>query len=125
MCGGICHLIEYSKILIIGITFCCKFYIIYSFDINNSDVIVFIHIQKTAGTTFERFLVRHLKISQPCVCNMGKKRCNCLRPNSNSENWLFSRYSTGWVCGLHADFTELFVSGCVEHVMDRKEGIIL
>lgn len=96
---------------------------IFRFNIIGKDVIIFLHIQKTAGTSFERFLVKHLNISRPCVCNMGKKRCDCYRPNSIKEVWLFSRYSTGWACGLHADFTELFVSSCVDHVMDRKEGI--
>ena len=28
------------------------------------------------------------------------------------KNWLFSRYSTGWKCGLHPDWTELV--GCVD-----------
>lgn len=41
-----------------------------------------------------------------CTCQRKKKRCYCFRPNRN-ENWLFSRYSTGWKCGLHADWTEL------------------
>ncbi|KAE9552072.1 hypothetical protein FO519_004729 [Halicephalobus sp. NKZ332] len=90
---------------------------------SGDDVIVFLHIQKTAGTSFERFLVRYLNTSRPCNCNMGKKRCQCLRPGKSKEVWLFSRYSTGWACGLHADFTELSVSGCVDHVMDKKEGI--
>ncbi|EYC13189.1 hypothetical protein Y032_0044g1021 [Ancylostoma ceylanicum] len=36
--------------------------------------------------------------------------------------WLFSRYSTGWLCGLHADFTELYVSGCVDRMLNKKEG---
>ena len=31
---------------------------------------------------------------------------------SGSKNWLFSRYSTGWKCGLHPDWTEL--TGCVD-----------
>uniref|UniRef100_A0A183F255 Heparan-sulfate 6-O-sulfotransferase n=1 Tax=Heligmosomoides polygyrus TaxID=6339 RepID=A0A183F255_HELPZ len=35
---------------------------------------------------------------------------------------LFSRYSTGWLCGLHADFTELYVSGCVDRMLNKKEG---
>ena len=38
--------------------------------------------------------------------------------------WLFSRFSTGWICGLHADFTELYVSGCVDNALDRKEGAV-
>ncbi|VDM39943.1 unnamed protein product [Toxocara canis] len=93
------------------------------FDISGSDVIVFLHIQKTAGTSFEKFLVKHLNISNPCACHMGKKRCTCHRPGSDKKIWLFSRYSTGWVCGLHADYTELFVSGCVDNALDRKEGV--
>jgi hypothetical protein len=94
----------------------------FRFNISADDVLVFLHIQKTAGTSFEKFLVKNLNISKPCDCNMGKKKCSCYRPNSRHEVWLFSRYSTGWVCGLHADFTELYVSGCVEHVMDKREG---
>uniref|UniRef100_A0A914CBX9 Heparan-sulfate 6-O-sulfotransferase n=1 Tax=Acrobeloides nanus TaxID=290746 RepID=A0A914CBX9_9BILA len=93
------------------------------FNISADDILVFLHIQKTAGTSFEKFLVKNLNISKPCDCNMGKKKCLCYRPNSKHEVWLFSRYSTGWVCGLHADFTELYVSGCVEHVMDKRGGI--
>ena len=34
--------------------------------------------------------------------------------------WLFSRYSIGWKCGLHADWTEL--THCVDNVMDEAEG---
>lgn len=95
---------------------------VYRFNLSADDVLVFLHIQKTAGTSFEKFLVKHLNINEPCVCNMGKKKCVCRRPGSSREVWLFSRYSTGWACGLHADFTELYVSGCVEHVIDKKEG---
>jgi len=31
---------------------------------------------------------------------------------TGEKNWLFSRYSTGWKCGLHPDWTELV--GCVD-----------
>jgi hypothetical protein len=34
--------------------------------------------------------------------------------------WLFSRYSTGWRCGLHADWTEL--KDCVAEYLNDKEG---
>ncbi|VDO77951.1 unnamed protein product, partial [Onchocerca flexuosa] len=91
------------------------------FNMSGNDVIVFLHIQKTAGTSFERFLVKHLNVSAPCICHMGKKRCTCMGPGPEKKIWLFSRYSTGWICGLHADFTELFVSGCVDNALDKKE----
>ncbi|KAK5974022.1 Heparan-sulfate 6-O-sulfotransferase, partial [Trichostrongylus colubriformis] len=93
----------------------------HGFTIAGNDVLVFVHIQKTAGTSFEKFLVRHLNIEVPCQCSKGKKRCTCLRPNKRNEVWLFSRYSTGWLCGLHADFTELYVSGCVDRMLNKKE----
>uniref|UniRef100_A0A1I8AW96 Heparan-sulfate 6-O-sulfotransferase n=1 Tax=Steinernema glaseri TaxID=37863 RepID=A0A1I8AW96_9BILA len=125
----------------------------YRFNIYGKDVLVFLHIQKTAGTSFERFLVNKLDVVRPCSCRAAKKRCNCYRPHSQNEVmkrwtcivtlthlflfflvnhllvlscfevWLFSRYSTGWVCGLHADYTELFVSGCVDNALDKKEGL--
>ena len=94
------------------------------FNIDGVDVLVFLHIQKTAGTSFEKFLVSHLNTTRPCRCDdTTSKRCKCFRPRTSSEVWLFSRYSTGWQCGLHADFTELFVSGCVERAMNKLESM--
>lgn len=89
------------------------------FDINSHDVIVFLHIQKTGGTSFGRHLVQDLDLQRPCTCQRKQKRCYCLRPTRN-ENWLFSRYSTGWKCGLHADWTEL--TNCVNSELDKNEG---
>lgn len=93
------------------------------FDINSSDVIVFLHIQKTGGTAFGKHLVKHLQ--HPCKCIKGSKRCDCNRPGTEvgrNNIWLFSRYSTGWTCGLHADWTEL--KSCVPQVLDSKENVI-
>jgi hypothetical protein len=77
--------------------------------------LVFIHIQKTAGSEFERSIVRRLYFqSQPsCRCpiitrnNRTKRpnvklKCNCSR---NNEPWLISRFSVGWLCGVHADWS--------------------
>jgi hypothetical protein len=74
-------------------------------------ILVFIHIQKTAGSEFERAIVRRLYFqSQPsCQCPIGnrtkrlnvKLRCNCTR---NNQPWLISRFSVGWLCGVHADW---------------------
>lgn len=91
------------------------------FDITGRDVIVFLHIQKTGGTTFGRHLVRDLNLETPCICPRKRKRCDCFRPNTINEQWLFSRYSTGWKCGLHADWTEL--TDCVESALDEYEGL--
>lgn len=91
----------------------------FQFDMNGHDVMVFLHIQKTGGTSFGKHLVRDLDLLRPCSCQRKRKRCDCFRPNRN-ESWLFSRYTTGWKCGLHADWTEL--SACVDVEMDKNEG---
>ncbi|KAG8195101.1 hypothetical protein JTE90_013579 [Oedothorax gibbosus] len=91
----------------------------FEFDIKGSDVIVFLHIQKTGGTAFGKHLVKNLALEQPCSCKKGRKKCKCSRPHSEDKLWLFSRYSTGWKCGLHADWTEL--TNCVDSAMDQTE----
>lgn len=88
------------------------------FNIKGDDVIVFLHIQKTGGTTFGRHLVRNIQLERPCECHAGQKKCTCYRPGKK-ETWLFSRFSTGWSCGLHADWTEL--TSCVPTRMDSRE----
>lgn len=89
------------------------------FNIRGDDVIVFLHIQKTGGTTFGRHLVRNIRLEQPCDCKAGQKKCTCHRPGKQ-ESWLFSRFSTGWSCGLHADWTEL--TNCVPVIMDKRQS---
>ncbi|XP_058710459.1 heparan-sulfate 6-O-sulfotransferase 3 isoform X3 [Poecile atricapillus] len=93
------------------------------FDMRGRDVIVFLHIQKTGGTTFGRHLVRNIHLEQPCYCRAGQKKCACHRPGGDKDTWLFSRFSTGWSCGLHADWTEL--TSCVPAAMDNKKEIHL
>uniref|UniRef100_A0A8C4J614 Heparan-sulfate 6-O-sulfotransferase n=1 Tax=Dromaius novaehollandiae TaxID=8790 RepID=A0A8C4J614_DRONO len=88
------------------------------FDMRGRDVIVFLHIQKTGGTTFGRHLVRNIRLEQPCYCRAGQKKCSCHRPGGDKDTWLFSRFSTGWSCGLHADWTEL--TSCVPAAMERR-----
>ncbi|XP_074839211.1 heparan-sulfate 6-O-sulfotransferase 3 [Carettochelys insculpta] len=88
------------------------------FDMRGRDVIVFLHIQKTGGTTFGRHLVRNIRLEQPCHCRAGQKKCTCHRPGGDKDTWLFSRFSTGWSCGLHADWTEL--TSCVPAAMERR-----
>ncbi len=112
----------------------------FQFDMNGSDVMVFLHIQKTGGTTFGKHLVQDIDLEDPCQCRMVEKRrkwkkkksrqygkkvpqrikCECLRPGRTGEHWLFSRFSSGWKCGLHPDWTEL--TGCVDQYLDHTEG---
>lgn len=89
------------------------------FHIKGDDVIVFLHIQKTGGTTFGRHLVRNIQLERPCECHAGQKKCTCYRPGKR-DTWLFSRFSTGWSCGLHADWTEL--TNCVPSFMSNRES---
>ncbi|CAH1245541.1 HS6ST1 [Branchiostoma lanceolatum] len=89
------------------------------FNISGTDVIVFLHMQKTGGTSFGRQLVTNMDLERPCQCRRGQKRCQCYRPGTDRDIWLFSRFSTGWSCGLHADWTEL--KDCVPDMMDKKE----
>uniref|UniRef100_A0A6I8N5I1 Heparan-sulfate 6-O-sulfotransferase n=1 Tax=Ornithorhynchus anatinus TaxID=9258 RepID=A0A6I8N5I1_ORNAN len=89
-----------------------------AFDMKGRDVIVFLHIQKTGGTTFGRHLVKNIRLEQPCACRPGQKKCTCHRPG-RKDTWLFSRFSTGWSCGLHADWTEL--TNCVPALMEKKD----
>lgn len=91
----------------------------FQFDMDAHDVMVFLHIQKTGGTSFGKHLVRDLDLKRPCECQQKRKRCYCFRTHRN-ENWLFSRYTTGWKCGLHADWTEL--TSCVDQELDKNEG---
>lgn len=91
----------------------------YRFDVKGEDIIVFLHMQKTGGTKFGKHLVKNLDLKYPCDCVPRRKRCSCKRPNSE-KIWLFSRYSIGWPCGLHADWTEL--QGCVPNIINKREG---
>ncbi|XP_047432437.1 heparan-sulfate 6-O-sulfotransferase 3-B-like [Mugil cephalus] len=88
------------------------------FNIRADDVMVFLHIQKTGGTTFGRHLVKNIQLERPCDCMPGQRKCTCHRPGK-AESWLFSRFSTGWSCGLHADWTEL--TSCVPGVMNKRD----
>lgn len=90
----------------------------HEFNIDGDDVLVFLHIQKTGGTAFGKHLVRHMDLDRPCKCYRSQKRCDCR--NANKQIWLFSRYSVGWPCGLHADWTEL--KNCVDTTLNEKEG---
>ena len=73
--------------------------------------LVFIHIQKTAGSQFERSIVRRLNFDgdKSCRCpsrrTRRKLRCNCTKTISDGQPWLISRFSVGWLCGVHADWT--------------------
>nr|CAI5825845.1 unnamed protein product [Callosobruchus analis] len=75
----------------------------------------------SSGTSFGKHLVQDLDLKRPCTCPISRKRCHCFRPHSN-QSWLFSRYTTGWKCGLHADWTEL--TSCVDRKLDELEEVV-
>ena len=44
----------------------------------------------------------------------------CPRPLISTGTWIFSRFSSDWACGVHADWTEL--NDCVASTMDKLYG---
>merc|ERR1712062_494684 len=75
------------------------------------------------GTTFGKHLVKDLELEESCVKNTTPgvmKRYNCFRPNTGRTHWLFSRFTTGWRCGLHPDWTSLH--SCVNNYYANTEG---
>ena len=84
---------------------------------NQHDVLVFLHIQKTGGSTFGRHVAKD-SVGFPSECRrLSRKRGDCR--DSHGHFWLFSRVSAGWACGLHADWTELHE--CVPTMLDKLE----
>ena len=92
--------------------------------------LVFIHIQKTAGSEFQRSIVRRLYFGRrpSCRCPIASKysrtehtriklRCSCLK---NGQPWFISRFSVGWLCGVHADW--IAYHRCLPTKMDYEYG---
>ena len=98
----------------------------FHFDPHGNDTLVMIHIQKTGGREFRQYLVT-VKRGSEYLCNISsamkeiveaKKRIprttarwktvSCPRyPNKNqSEQWLISEKTMGWICGVHPSYTE-------------------
>lgn len=86
----------------------------------HEDVIVYLHIQKAGGTVFNNHLMKDLILDKPCNCTkeMITNPCPCL--TREGHVWLFSWFSVGWPCGLHADWTMLHE--CVAKAVDEIEG---
>ncbi|XP_062515175.1 heparan-sulfate 6-O-sulfotransferase 2-like [Corticium candelabrum] len=101
---------------------------VFSFE---TDVLVFLHIQKTGGTALELHLL-DIQSRVPCVCDgvtyvyssvetRSPKRCECPRgEHSSGEQWLFSRFTFSWICGVHADWTQLV--SCVPKIFETRYG---
>ena len=100
---------------------------LFKFNTSGYDVMVFLHMQKTSGTMFGLHLV-DIDATPSCHCSVvgyqtwlgeGPRnktlpslvgKCTCPRTPTSSkpeEQWLFSRYTFGWPCGVHADWTLL------------------
>lgn len=87
----------------------------------NVDTIVYLHIQKAGGTKFNEHLMKDLILEKPCNCTKEMITNPCPCKTKTGHIWLFSWFSVGWPCGLHADWTMLHE--CVEEVLNKEEGI--
>ena len=108
----------------------------------NEHILAFVHIQKTGGSNFDRRIIKHLLVKTSP--NTWKNACHltgtrtatdislkkknfrnykCLREAGNrNQSWYFSRQTFGWICGLHADFSELrkCVPRLYKNISDRN-----
>lgn len=113
---------------------------------NSNDVLVMIQIQNSGSSNLEKKILRDLNEAS---CDCKTRRCQCIRPKTESDvseendknkqhedddededkelshadyspNWLFSRRTMGWPCGVHAGWTEM--TSCVDAYMDSLEG---
>uniref|UniRef100_T2M762 Heparan-sulfate 6-O-sulfotransferase n=1 Tax=Hydra vulgaris TaxID=6087 RepID=T2M762_HYDVU len=91
-----------------------------NFSKDSGDVLSFVHIQKTGGTTMEKHLIFNIKDSN-CVCESTKKpSCMCYRKEKN-EIWLICRYiQPKWPCGLHPDLATM--KKCAPNFMNSVYG---
>ncbi|KAL4220052.1 sulfotransferase [Mactra antiquata] len=89
------------------------------FDVE-TDVLVYLHIQKVGGTVFNQHLIKDLILQKPCQCtgDVLTQPCHCT--NNHGNIWLFSWFTVGWPCGLHADWTMLHE--CVDNALNNIEG---
>lgn len=122
---------EYGTLYVDGDGIIDEIHSVNTFNSTDRDTLVFLHIQKTGGTTLGNRLVHNIE-HHKCLKVPDTKRWQCLRPIANNprdpeprqtnvpHTWIFSRYSTGWLCGLHADWTELH--GCVEDKLNEIAG---
>jgi len=104
----------------------------------NKDTLVFLHIQKTGGSGFDRNIVKNLLVNKnnewrracflkSVIENKNKtiskktkfKNYSCPRNVNNATNWYFSRQTYGWVCGLHSDYSTL--TECVKIFYNKKQ----
>jgi len=103
------------------------------FNFSGSDILIYLHMQKTGGTAFGNHLVDHLGKCQrirgvkrrECQRSLSKKKFKKVVPfgttkSSDNDLWIFSRFSIGWICGLHADYTEL--KNCLNPAFERLIG---
>ena len=81
------------------------------------DVLVYLHVQKTGGSTFGRNLVQNIDIDTPCKCTRARKRCDCR--TSNNRMWLYNKGYSGMGTGHHADWTELHE--CVDEWFQKND----
>ncbi|CAH1785129.1 unnamed protein product [Owenia fusiformis] len=80
-------------------------------------VLVFVHIPKSGGTEFGFKLCNNLYDAR-CNCtdnNWGACECK----NHQKNTWMFSPYSVGWPCGVHASLTAH--RNCVDETMKKLD----
>ena len=84
------------------------------------DTMVFFHMQKTGGTTFNTFLVTSLETSAPCICGNPPEEGACRCRDHEGFTWLFSRFTMSSACGVHPPLVDL--RNCAGRYLTAAEG---
>lgn len=85
----------------------------------DTDVIVYIQIQKVTDRIFNKHLIDNLDKGFGCGCTKDVVMNPCHCKNNKGHIWLFSWFTVGWPCELHADWTMLH--DCVDKELNKLE----
>ena len=103
-----------------------------TWDLNTrGNVLVFLHIQKTAGKAFDRHLALDIDPDTGPSCDCGEQAsvnidlqpgsCVCDLEDGKGPSWLFSRLTVGWPCGVHPGISDLSIN-CMDKALNQNQN---
>lgn len=82
------------------------------------NVLVFLHIQKTGGTEFDRNIVKNLQYKKGDIYVNACEKDKCIRNYNSKEQWYIGGQTFNWECGVHPTIGDL--RSCVPNLYSNK-----